>query len=235
MIDQLTIVGLPITKESVTKRFTDFINQDKKVAVFTLGSLDTDCNDYIISTVGHKLILSSNKKVISLKLWYKNGKRRKPKLVVKDLLEELYIFQQNNPDYELAYMVPGSPFYGDSICPLLIEIIKDVTVINTQSSSLLTYNAISKYTKTNLNYNHCHFPLKSKSINVLSCLGPAYKISWLFTKLMLLSISKCDKLYTVYIGKENVITEITKDVFVELIKKRPEYMNRLTLVVVKNV
>ena len=52
---------------------------------------------------------------------------------------------------------------------------------------------------------------------------------------MLLSISKCDKLYTVYIGKENVITEITKDVFVELIKKRPEYMNRLTLVVVKNV
>lgn len=216
----LTVVGMPITVDSVTQEFLDFVNNQKDCLIFTSGSYDVSSlyenNDYITSKLGHDILFSSGKKVISLNLWYNKDKRKTPKIVLNELYKIIKKTNSKYPNKEYYYIVPGSPFYGDSISPKLIKEF-NANVIDTKSSKTLTEQL---------------FP--NKKIKVFECLGPAYNKRWYKNILLFINLLYYDEVYSVSLGEINKVIPITKKQFIMMMKNKTTNMNSLTFAYVRN-
>ena len=259
----LSIIGLPITEDTVTEEFKYFISQNKKLAFFSaihynLNDIQSN-GDYISSEVGHKKLFEQGfmfkdisnfngdiKKVIfSLNLWYNLGQRNSPEDVVDNIISTAKEFKQKFPEYICVYMVPGSPFYHDGVSKILIKKIKNIKIIKTKSSADILCDKLKIILNKNLNFNIIedvnNIKLKKNNINIFACLGPVYESSIKrYYKNYSLSIITDqieieDKIYGFQFGFNNTINEYTKKEFEQMIKEKNQYMNSQIFAIEKNV
>jgi hypothetical protein len=259
----LSIIGLPITEDSVTEEFKYFVSQDKKLAFFSAIHYDLNDmysnGDYINAQVGHNKLFEqgfifkdisnfdgNTKKVIfPLNLWYNLGERNSPQNVVENIISTVKQFKRKYPDYTCVYMVPGSPFYHDAVSKILIKKIKNIKIIKTKSSADILCDNLKIILNKNLRFNIIedvdNIKLKKGNVNIFACLGSVYEssIKRYYKNYSLSLITKQieigDKIYGSQFGPKNTINEYTKKQFEKMIEEKNPYMNYQIFAIEKNV
>jgi hypothetical protein len=245
----ITLLGLPITKDSINSELINFLNKKEKITIFCLGIFDKNQlknnNDYLLAKVGYDLLFKSVHEIIHLPIWYNNGVRRQPCEVFDELISTMNEYHKNNPEHILSYALPGSPYYEDYISGRMINDLKNITVIDTKSSGQLIYDLIDRKElfyhhvdimgKGNSYFNYYNFTIKKHAVNVISCLGPGYQkeMHWLNKFYLLYKISKKDEIYSIRLGSNVVSKKLSKTEFKYLLENKTIDMNQTTYVIIK--
>lgn len=234
MSTDITIVGLPITLESTTERFLDFVKQDRVILITAADYTDVkQTNDYACCPAGFDVLFNlgydfnniGNRSVISLDAW--NSKNRNIGAIVAEVLKENSRLKQQYPDYAVAYLTTGSPYLADGVSSIILGEVEHVTVINTKSSVMLAFDLIgSRDLLINL-VDNSNPVLRSQATNFIVCAGPLYS-----SQLNLQNqLTDADTIYGLQVGQG--ITTYTKMEFEQLLNTLPESMNSTLFAVVK--
>ena len=253
------ILGVPITESSVTQKFKDFINSDEETIMITSTPkwTDSETQEYKSASVGFNMILNSGYKFITYEnldisslndykkiiitldnIWIDSNKNRtNPSIVGKitlDLMNSISSFHKNKRIVKLS---PGSPYLYNGVGLYLLKYCPLIDVINSKSSLQLCYEELCKQKSIKhlpMNIVDTYFTndgFKPKSINLIGCIGYAYKNSELLNKLIS-NIENDDLLYSIQLGKTNIVEKITIEDLSKLYIKTDDY-KPTTLAIVK--
>jgi hypothetical protein len=214
----VTIIGLPIIKESATDEFYNFFDKNNVVCVdASVGPLNQFGYEYL-NTIGIKPIFAN--------LWIEDNRRLGGHEVAKKLIN----FINNIAATKIAFLTPGSPYYFDSICQ---KIIKMYTVIDTKSSGQICYESLNMpfpiniidvfNTRTNLNFLRGH-------VNVLSCLGEGYT-QYYIKNAFLDNLSDDMKIFVSKITNVVDTQSLTLTEFIDILKNQPSTLNDKTILI----
>ena len=240
-----TLIGLPITKFSASKEFYDFFESKNIICImstfFNIKNPEISY-DYTLAKYGYDYLIkkgfdfitkeqydgSSNKIIMLKDIWWNNGVRCTNTPQVASEIE-YYISSIIDDKHTYAHIVPGSPFYGSSLCKYL----NPKKIIGTTSSAQLIYYEMKKlgYEKELHRVNRFEYDIKSNCINVLPCIGDIYSGDYDYNILLSL-LNDNMKAYAVRIGYNETIQPMTIECLRESVNNHKNYWNDKTLVLI---
>jgi len=201
---ELTRVGLPITKSTVTPEFIDIItnlkSNDKWIGVMT-------SNDEKNAPAGYELLSEYGIGYTLLNIWQSD---RDPAKATMSLLVQLKELHKEMLFERVVLFTPGNPYIDDAITKVLLSAYDDIQVITTKGAPEIAADTVAELTglPTEIRNYYDDFVLnknpvldKSKA-TIFSCLQQMYNVDLqsVITNL------KPSKVITVSIG-ENIITK----------------------------
>jgi hypothetical protein len=253
----LNIVGLPLSKNSVTDKFLNFISSDTPTLLiasvrFSMLEKETS-NDYVTARVGYDLLFDHgfeifpwksaipdtiNKTILGFPLWLSKDGRRNGSDVASDIIEIYKQLQQRFPDANIAYITPGSPFWYNIVVKRIIEFVNDVEVIDTKSSAIISYQHLKTYSDKipvyplNLIENHLNIKkLKEKHINIVGCLSSIYTTT---LDNLLLNLTESDLIFSISIGHDILVKKHTLSEFKKMIEDNSNELKFSTFAFIKS-
>jgi hypothetical protein len=252
----LHILGLPLSKNSITEEFLNFIGSDTPTLLFSSVQFTDDekktNNDYITAKVGYDLLFDQgfkiipgnlitptiiDKTILSFPLWLSINGRRNASDVGIDIVKIYKQLQQTFPNVNIAYITPGSPMLYDFVVKKIIKIVDNIKIIDTKSSAELSYNYLLNYSSKIPNYplnlitDQNDVKLTEESINIIGCIGPTYKIN---VNPILSQLSESDLIFTISIGYVTLVREHTLSELRKMFKNNHPYLNSATLAIIKS-
>lgn len=229
---KLYIVGLPISSDSVTPEFLEFIQQDVQTICIMSGSLNLNdierSSEYKSSHIGFDLLIKNGfqfidsdkpinqKKVVFMvkKCWNReDGTRISANGVGKRIIELAEELSKKYPNARISRIAPGSPYLYDGVSSFMIDNFSNIEVIDTKSSAELAYEKLSVELNINLPVDivdPTKIVLQNNCINILGCVGFIYK-DYVDLNQILKSIKTNSKIYDIKVGYNDSIKEIKKD------------------------
>lgn len=253
-MESLTIVGLPLSKNSATEEFLNFISSDRPIILFSSVWFDSTSNDYITAKIGYELLfengfkivqnifvenLDTKKILLGFPLWVAGGGLRKDPTDVANFIIEIYKkLKEDFPNYKIAYITPGSPFLYDLAVEKIINSGNNIKIIDTKSSAQLCYEHLLKYDhripKYPLNIvlkNPNRVDLKENYINMIGCLGAIYNFN---SNLLLPQLSESDLIFTISIGDNTLVKEHTIYELKKMFRNKDTRLNFSILSIIKS-
>ena len=212
----VTIVGLPITKETATQEFYNFFQNRDVVCISS--------TDVFVKNFGHDYLKNIGIEIIYTDMWVENGIR----LGGFEVAEKIISYIKNMKASKIAYLTPGSPYYFDSVCEKLS---KKYKVIDTKSSGELCYDAIhSKLPMKIVDITNTKIKIEffTGVINVLACVGEGY--SQFYDKNEFINKLTNDmEISLVTVGCTTQIQGLKVPELIHIIKNNPVYLNDKTI------
>jgi hypothetical protein len=251
----LHILGLPLTSQSVTDEFLEFIKQTNVILIQAslMYAIKEHNNDYVTARTGydllfaHDYVLTENMPVgqtsahtiFAKQLWTKD---RNCQLITQQVIDVYHELRQSNPDSIIAYITPGSPGLYDSIFKNLTNANLDISVIDTKSSAelaveYLVSNKLIPDLEMNILNGHEASTIKSTikydQVNIIGCLGNIYHSDIKMTASALLSgISNNAKIFIIHLSDKIHVEKLTKiELIKQLITKRARFNSTLVVFV----
>jgi hypothetical protein len=191
----LTILGLPLTPESVTPEFLEFIDQPNVILIQAtlMYSVLEHNNDYVTARVGYDLLFEKNFKLTEIlpvdqthgrtvymkQLW---TRERDTGAVAEQLIAYYQELRAKNPDSVIATVTPGSPRLYDAVSANLIASGVVGAIVDTPSSAEIAVDYLKKNRlipdlDVNILSTRNVLDIRSDRINVLGCLGKVYNVN----------------------------------------------------------
>jgi hypothetical protein len=256
-MSRLHIVGLPLSKDSVTDKFLNFISSDTPTLLITSVQFSMEGreinNDYITARVGYDLLFDHgfkmfpgslvmpdviNKTIIGFPLWLSKDGRRHAKNVADDIIEIYKQLQQKFPNVNIAYITPGSPFLYDFVVKKIIKLVNNVEVIDTESSAIISYQHLLSYSdkipkyRLKLIENPLNIKkLKKHHINIVGCLSSTYATN---VEPLLNALSESDLIFSISVGHDIVVKEHTLSEFKKMIETNSTTLKFATFAFIKS-
>ena len=184
----LTVVGLPLTNDTMTKEFVDYVNQENLVLVMCCGFnlRDPDSSDeYAKAKVGYDYLKERfayvsyknyrgepNRVVMLHDAWIDQDNKRASGLEVANKIEK-YISEIRSENYQYGFITCGSPYVGDYV----VKNLNCTRVIDTKSSMDICADWFVErgYDKPIYHLeDYYDYDLQDNSINILSRMGETY-------------------------------------------------------------
>lgn len=245
------ILGLPITENSISDEFLDFINADEKQVLISVGSFFFNGVDYNCSKVGFNMLMNSNYKIyndedgkifippITKKAFVQlnvmglfNRASQSGNNSVNRIVEEITnTIQTINVDCKIGLVCQGSPYVYDTICSSLMELDKDIKIIDTKSSIDLVKEKFNVDKNVNVHYLQSEEMLDENAFNVIGCAGEYFKI--LKIPHIAERIKNFTEIYQVHVGFPNdeIIRKLGKEQLLFELKQNSGFFDTSTLVV----
>ena len=178
------ILGLPITTDTISEEFLEFINSEENKIIVTTGSFFFNGQDYTLTKVGFDQLMRKGFKIFG------NNKERAfiPPNVNKSILQINLDFSvvNSSPDSILEYIeniidsldleksdtvcyaCPGSPYLYDSLSKTIINKYKDIKVIDTKSSADIIKEKLEIDKPVEIIYSN-QMNFNEDSLNIFGC------------------------------------------------------------------
>lgn len=240
------LLGLPITVESTSKEFVDFLNSDEKTCLVSLGQFFFDGRDYTLGKVGFDVLMNSGFKVYS----ESGGKFFVPPMVRKSLLqinpqknlsqetsfsiieyiEEVLTSSNIDENVSVGLICQGSPNLYDSISFELKNLRPEIKIIDTKSSAEIIKDRLELEKEIHIHYFGSDEELKEDCLNIFGCFGEMYN-SIRFPELIEL-LKPFDNFYQFFLGypTEEKKRKIQKEQLFFELKQNPMFYSNSTLV-----
>lgn len=253
----LHVVGLPLSKDSVTDKFLNFISSDTPTLLissvqFSMANKEIN-NDYITAKVGYDLLFDHgfkifpgslvipdiiDKTIIGFPLWLSKDGRRRASDVAVDVIEIYKQLQEKFPNVNIAYITPGSPFLYDFVVKKITKLVDDVEIIDTKSSAIISYQHLLSYSdkipkyRLKLIENHLTVKkLKKQHINIVGCLSSTYTSN---IEPLLKNLSESDLIFSILIGHDIVVKEHTLTEFKKMVETNSNALRFSTFAFIKS-
>lgn len=257
------IIGLPLNKKSITKKFTDFISSDKEIIGLITSSLSQNTLEGKSSSVGYNLLLKNGFEFFSVNslniehlkqtkkivltlddIWINNqGKRKVPLNVALKTISLMEKLKQLYPEKHIVRFCPGNPYKSDSVTFYMLNVVPLMEVINCKSSSQLAYEELKALNLTKglppnfiqiINTDHkIDNNFISDAVNLLDCVMSIYINENKF-ETILSYIESNDNIYAIYINDSSKIEKITLSDIRKLYEKNSN-LEPFVLAIIKNV
>jgi hypothetical protein len=224
----LTIVGLPLTPESVTTQFLEFIDQPDVVCVYA-SPFSTTNNDYLTAKTGFDLLFErgyqvtqnfdqafTGRVILSVPLWHDRNTAR----VADGVLAAYTRITEQDPHKTVCYITPGSPLLYDGVVKNLLLSSDIGTVIDTKSSAQLAIEELvdrGAFAYAPLHVVQDNMKLEENAINILGCVGSVYyttDVKNITLKLMPQLNIRTD-IYKIKLGSDTLIDKLSVPQFVK--------------------
>jgi hypothetical protein len=243
MVDDFFVLGLPITHESATPEFIDFLKSSAPTVLVDSSRFHFGNNDYQTAKVGYDMLLSagykfvysmdeipsSGKCVLSLDLWRRSGGKLKPSQLVAEIMHYAKLIQQKYK-CNVGYITTGSPFLYDAVCEKMQEKHPDTYFVDTKSSAQLAYESVGASAPINV-VDNMRIKLKPGHVNMLGCLGEIYSL-WTDYDVLMSALTDDMIIYDVKLGPSGRTTKLTKSQLIDIIKTDKYYLNTSTIAVI---
>ena len=184
------ILGLPITTDTVTEEFLEFLNSDDKKILVMTGSFFYNGNDYKNTKVGFDALLDNGFKLysnnndmafippnVNKAILYINISLDKvvtnASYVMLDYIQNVLHSLELDENTKVGYVCAGSPKLYDVIAFSIIQNDPGIKIIDTKSSADIIYEELNKDKPLQIVYNDI-MNFEENSINILGCLGKSY-------------------------------------------------------------
>jgi hypothetical protein len=151
---KMYIIGLPLSHDSVTSEFLEFIQQDVQTICILAGGLNLSdigrSAEYKSSHIGFDLLIKNGfqfidsdkpinqKKVVFMvgNCWIReDGTRMQATGVGKCIIELSEKIRKKHPNAIISRIAPGSPYLYDDVSNFIINNFSNIEVIDTKSSA----------------------------------------------------------------------------------------------------
>ncbi len=227
------ILGLPITKNSVSLEFIDFINSKEPTIYIQTSGFNKNTNDYLTTQVGYDILIERNINIICLNLWNKFAIRLEAEKVC-ELIEEKIKEYQKNYNVRIVYITTGSPYLYDVVCDTLMINLPKENIINTKSSAQLSYEIVKQSYDLPINItSNKNKTIKTGFINIVGCLGEIYSDQFGDIDNFIKAFDENTVIYDIKLGHYNIVNKIMYSDLITKIKSDRKYFNNSTIAIIK--
>jgi hypothetical protein len=210
---EITRVGLPITRATVTDEFLDIITELKSNPNSIAITVSDDSKN---APEGYRILEQNGIIYTQIDVWESD---RDP---VKATLKLLSTLKQMHSELLFEHVMlftPGNPYSDDAITKVLLSAYDDIQVVTTKSAAEISSDVIIELTNRNTIIRNYHDdfvlmlnPTIDRSrVNIFSCLQKLYNVD-LRTVLTALQPTK---VITVTIGAETITQQYTYEEILE--------------------
>jgi hypothetical protein len=210
---EITRVGLPITRATVTDEFLDIITELKSNSKSIAITVSDDSKN---APEGYRILEQNGIIYTNIDAWESD---RDP---VKATLKLLSTLKQMHSELLFEHVIlftPGNPYIDDAITKVLLSAYDDIQVVTTKSAAEISSDVIVELTNrdTIIRNYHDDFVLMLNSnidrsrVNIFSCLQKLYNVD-LRTVITTLQPTK---VITVTIGAETITKQYTYEEILE--------------------
>lgn len=214
-LDWLTVVGLPLTPDSVNPELISRLSVPSLIAVesgWLVGSALKQNNDYRCAQVGFDLLMrqgfqfvrdlpqiESYRHILSAPLWIGGEKRRGSVEVKEDAVHLLQRVHQEH-DAEIWYITQGSPYFQDDVSEHLLKL--GAKLIDTPSSAELAYAATGSTLP--IHFPRSGDPAREGYANIFTAFGSYYPATYKLTT----QLPRAKRIFAVSLGYQTVVRQL---------------------------
>jgi len=210
---EITRVGLPITKSTVTPEFIDIItnlkSNDKWIGVMT-------SNDEKNAPAGYKLLSELGIEYTNLSIWETD---RDPAKATISLLVQLKELHREQLFERVILFTPGNPYIDDAITKVLLSAYDDIQVITTKGAPEIAADIVAELTGLPIEIRNYYDdfvlnknPVLDKSkATIFSCLQQMYNVDFQSA----ITILSPSRVIAVSIGESIITKHYTYDEILE--------------------
>jgi hypothetical protein len=231
--DNFYILGLPITKDSVSSEFINFINSKEPTIYIQASGFNKNTNDYLTTQVGYDILIECGINIVCLNLWNKFEIRLEAEEVCELIKEKIKEYRK---DYngKIVYVTTGSPYLYDVVCDTLMVNLPKENIIDTKSSVQLSYEIIKKIHDLPINItSNKNKTIKKDFINIVGCLGEIYSNQFGNIDNFIKTFDENTLIYDIKLGYNSIVNKILYNDLIIKIKNDRKYFNNSTIAIIK--